>query len=281
MNQVDQQQPPPPPPPPPPAQPNHRNSDQQDQDSRRQGKFILFIELNLICFDSAVWNELQRTNVKVQEKNVKKHESANRNRAPFGSTLNWTNSNTGSQHSSPLARSPQRPFHHPPPLSKPNHVDDNIDMIKNKENFYHRYPPRKYENTYSKRKDLSSETAYDKQQEQESKVLPPPTNSLRHTSLPVTVNLNTSDSSQSGQLPGTVTIPLDSHINRSGDKISVNIDLRLVDLQNLQQQQQQQGMDQPHWTGGDPLERHIRKLERNIEQVNCRIRFESIKNVRC
>ena len=27
-------------------------------------------------------------------------------------------------------------------------------MIKNKENFYHRYPAKKYENLYSKRKDL-------------------------------------------------------------------------------------------------------------------------------
>lgn len=28
-------------------------------------------------------------------------------------------------------------------------------MIKNKENFYHRYPAKKYENLYSKRKDLT------------------------------------------------------------------------------------------------------------------------------
>lgn len=30
-------------------------------------------------------------------------------------------------------------------------------MIKNKENFYHRYPAKKYENLYSKRKDLVGE----------------------------------------------------------------------------------------------------------------------------
>lgn len=53
-----------------------------------------------------------------------------------------------------------------------------------------------------------------------------------------------------------------------GDKISVNIDLRLVDLQNLkQQQQQQQSNDHPDWSGLDPLDRHIRKLERSIDQV--------------
>lgn len=46
----------------------------------------------------------------------------------------------------------------PPPLPvmKTNYIDDNIDMIKNKENFYHRYPAKKYENLYSKRKDLAN-----------------------------------------------------------------------------------------------------------------------------
>ncbi len=179
---------------------------------------------------------------------------------------------SGSQRSSALSKSPQRPFHHPPPISRPNHIEENIDMIRNKENFYHRYPARKYENAFSKRKDLQTESIYDKQ-EHEPKILSPPTNPQRHASLPVTVNLNTGENPQSGVLPATVTIPLDSHINRVGDKISVNIDLRLVDLQNLQQQQQQQGMDHPQWASGDPLDRHIRRLERNIEQVksNCSI----------
>lgn len=62
---------------------------------------------------------------------------------------------------------------------------------------------------------------------------------------------------------------IDSQITREGDKISVNIDLRLVDLQNLKQQQQQN--ERPDWSGLDPLDRHIRKLERSIDQV--RIRF--------
>ena len=103
------------------------------------------------------------------------------------------------------------------------------------------------------------------------------------TSLPVTVNLNPGPGSQTGALPATMTIPLgrersspsrqltigslllflDSQVNRVGDKISVNIDLRLVDLQNLKQQQQQN----PDWSGLDPLDRHIRKLERSIDQV--------------
>ena len=141
-------------------------------------------------------------------------------------------------------------------------------MIKNKENFYHRYPPRKYENSYTKRQEFQPDNVYDKQ-EQEPKILSPQINPQRHASLPVTVNLNTGDNSQSGVLPTTVAIPLDSHINRVGDKISVNIDLRLVDLQNLQQQQQQQHqtVDHPQWASGDPLDRHIRKMERNIEHV--------------
>jgi hypothetical protein len=57
---------------------------------------------------------------------------------------------------------------------------------------------------------------------------------------------------------------LDSHINRVGDKISVNIDLRLADLQNMQHQQTS---DHPQWSSLDPLDQHIRKLERNIDQV--------------
>lgn len=56
----------------------------------------------------------------------------------------------------------------------------------------------------------------------------------------------------------------DSHVSRVGDKISVNIDLRLVDLQNIKQQHQN---DHPDWSGLDPLDRHIRKLERSIDQV--------------
>lgn len=134
-------------------------------------------------------------------------------------------------------------------------------MIKNKENFYHRFPSRKYENSYAKRKDFQSGS-----DEREQKLQPVPNNLERKSSLPVTFNLNPGENTQNGSIPTTVTIPLDSHINRVGDKISVNIDLRLVDLQNLQQQQQQ-GNEHPHWSSGDPLDRHIRKLERNIEHV--------------
>lgn len=45
----------------------------------------------------------------------------------------------------------------------------------------------------------------------------------------------------------------------------MNIDVRLLDLQNMKQQQQQHhGADH---SGLDPLDRHIRKLENSIDQV--------------
>ncbi len=201
---------------------------QQDQDSKRQ----------------AVWNELQRTNVKVQEKNAKKPESTNRIKAPFGSS-------SYNQQLSPVSKPSQRSFPQPPPVPKSNYIEDNIDMIKNKENFYHRYPGRKYENLYSKRKDLEGGIGNDRQ-EQDS-------------SLPAIGHIKSRENSQSGSLPATVTIPLDSRVNRDGDKISVNIDLRLVDLEHLGQQQQNNAP--PNWSSGDPLDRHIRKLERNIDHV--------------
>lgn len=64
---------------------------------------------------------------------------------------------------------------------------------------------------------------------------------------------------------------IDARVDRDGDRISLNIDLRLADIQNVKQQQQQQQHqhmpDHPPWSTFDPLERHIRKMERNIDQV--------------
>ena len=48
----------------------------------------------------------------------------------------------------------------------------------------------------------------------------------------------------------------------------MNIDLRLVDLQNLKRQQENN--EHPDYSGLDPLDRHIRKLERSIDQVSIR-----------
>jgi hypothetical protein len=91
-----------------------------------------------------------------------------------------------------------------PSRSKSNHIEKNIDMIKNKENYYHRYPPRKYEDSYSKRKDFQSgNEQYDHESEPETSNTRP-----RQASLPLTINLNTSDNSLNRTLPATVTIPL-------------------------------------------------------------------------
>jgi hypothetical protein len=70
---------------------------------------------------------------------------------------NIWNSNSSKQSSAQSKTGGHSPVsRRPPPLSvsKTNYVEDNIEMIKNKENFYHRYPAKKYENLYSKRKDL-------------------------------------------------------------------------------------------------------------------------------
>jgi hypothetical protein len=71
-------------------------------------------------------------------------------------------------------------------------------MIKNKENFYHRQPAKKYENSYSKRKDIHS--GYENEKHEQ--------NHQRQASLPVTFNLNSGENSQNGSLPSTVTVPL-------------------------------------------------------------------------
>ena len=48
----------------------------------------------------------------------------------------------------------------------------------------------------------------------------------------------------------------------------MNIDVRLLDLQNMKQQQQQQQQNHgADHSGLDPLDRHIRKLENSIDQV--------------
>ena len=58
---------------------------------------------------------------------------------------------------------------------------------------------------------------------------------------------------------------VDSQVTRVGDKISVNIDVRLLDLQTMKQQQQNK--DRPDYSGLDPLDRHIRRLENSIDHV--------------
>jgi hypothetical protein len=76
---------------------------------------------------------------------------------------NYASSNTSTIHTHQQSSAPAKitgnqstQRHLPPvPVQKVNYIEDNIDMIRNKENFYHRYPAKKYENLYSKRKDLA------------------------------------------------------------------------------------------------------------------------------
>lgn len=58
----------------------------------------------------------------------------------------------------------------------------------------------------------------------------------------------------------------------------MNIDLRLVDLQNLKRQQENN--EHPDWSGLDPLDRHIRKLERSIDHVCIQLNFVLVTNDR-
>ncbi|UJR37923.1 hypothetical protein I4U23_030609 [Adineta vaga] len=253
-----------------PSMSNQQHVDQQeDQDSKRQ----------------AVWNELQKTNAKVQEKNAKKRESANRREQMLKGTYNsntaWNNTNsklssaqskTGPQ-SPPTRRPPLPPPPPPAPVSKTNYIEENIDMIKNKENFYHRYPAKRYENLYSKRRDLFGGGGGNSNERNEQNGDQNMHNnnfdqgqSMNHNTdhqanLPITINLNPGNRTQNENGPATVSIPLDSHVTRVGDKISVNIDVRLLDLQNMKQQQNY-GAD---YSGLDPLDRHIRKLENSID----------------
>ena len=169
--------------------------------------------MNLLYFFSyppAIWNELQNTSAKAQEQNAKKRDSTNRVRGTFGSNSTWNNSDY--QQSSNLYKSsPQRSFHHPPIVPKPNYNEDNVDTIKNKENFNNRSPTRKYENIYLERRNFYSGNIYEKH-EQDSKTESLSRKPQRQTSLPITVNLNTSENSQNSSMPRTVTIPLGKYL---------------------------------------------------------------------
>lgn len=81
---------------------------------------------------------------------LKGNYTSNTGWGPAGNKLSSAQSKTGA-HSPPARRAPPPTQ---PPAAKTNYIEENIDMIKNKENFYHRYPAKKYENLYSKRRDL-------------------------------------------------------------------------------------------------------------------------------
>ncbi|CAF3767528.1 unnamed protein product [Adineta steineri] len=158
----------------------------------------------------------------------------------------------------PDQQASQKLPYRPVTLSKPNYVEKNIGMIKNKENYYHRYPARKYEETYAKRKDLQGGNGYDHDNSQ----IQLSSNNSHQLTIPLTFHLNSGENTQNESIPATGNIPYDNH---NGDNVSVDINLRVVDRQNSQQQQQH-GSDHPNWSGSDALERHIRKMERSLDQ---------------
>jgi hypothetical protein len=72
-----------------------------------------------------------------------------------------------------------------------------------------------------------------------------------------------------------IVVFADNYMNHAGENVSVDINFRVLDGQNPQQQQVQQynaqterqGSDRLSRTTTDALERHIRKMERSINQV--------------
>lgn len=149
---------------------------------------------------------MQRASAHKQDKNSKKRESPNRGKGTFGSSTMWNS--TGNQQASNQFKPPQRPFYHPPPIKKTNFIEENVDMIKNKENLFHRSPARKYETMFTDRKDLQNVNVHENEEHESKLPSPLSTKPVRQSSLPVTINVNGGENSQSGPLPATVTIPL-------------------------------------------------------------------------
>ncbi|UJR08318.1 hypothetical protein I4U23_012589 [Adineta vaga] len=230
-------------------QTNHHNNSRQkvstnNQDQKRQ----------------AMWNKLQQTNGKFQDKNVKKRELPARGKATVGS--NTTSTTYTGQQSSRATQSPQRLSHRPIDSDLPNYIEKNIGMIKNKENYFHRISTQKYQTLYTKRKGLHGGNDDEHSQ-----------NFSPQTTLPLTINLNTGNQGQFGTIPTIVEIPIDGDINHMNENLSVDINLRVLDEQNSQQQQHQQqqltdhsSSERTNRTTTDALDRHIRKMERSINQ---------------
>ncbi|CAF0962207.1 unnamed protein product [Adineta ricciae] len=205
-----------------------------------------------------MWNKLQQTTAKVSDKNIKKREVPARGKGTTGA--NSTSTTYAGKRSS---QSPQNLSHRPIDSNPPNYIERNIGMIKNKENYFHRIPDKKYQNIYAKRKGLHSgnDTEYDQ-------------SSSSQSTLPLTINLNTGNQGQISSIPTIVEIPIDGDMNHNRENLSVDINLRLLDPQNASQQHehaQQQFTDhsnseQLNWSATDVLDRHIRKMERSIHQ---------------
>lgn len=102
------------------------------------------------------------------------------------------------QYASMTSQSPRQPAAHGSVVStQPNYIEKNIDMIKHKEGYFHRYPPQNYTSIFTKRRLAQGEGDYDASQD-----LSP------QSTLPLTISLSTGDESQENSVPATVDIPL-------------------------------------------------------------------------
>ena len=131
----------------------------------------------------AVWNDLHRNN-------AQKRESANRskpNPPPSGQT---------GQH--PSSQQSKGSFPHqyrPSGGQRVNHIDDTVDMNRNKENSYQRSPPKRQENTYARRRDPDANSLQDRQEQEYQ--------------MPMTMTVHPDDNNQQDYpSPKTVAIPL-------------------------------------------------------------------------
>ena len=143
-----------------------------------------------------MWNKLQQTTAKVSDKNIKKREVPARSKG--ATDLSPTSTTYAGKKSS---QSPQSLSHRPIDSNPPNYIERNIGMIKNKENYFHRIPEKKYQNIYAKRKGLHSgnDTDYDQ-------------SSSSQSTLPLTINLNTSNQGQISSIPTIVEIPIGKYL---------------------------------------------------------------------
>ena len=98
-----------------------------------------------------MWNKLQKTNKDIKSK--ARSDSKSKGLPPV--SINVYNSQ-GSQSNVVNNNTKPLPVRKAPSITKPtkkdesNHIERNVEIIKNKENLVHRYPEKKYEVVYGK-----------------------------------------------------------------------------------------------------------------------------------
>ena len=147
-------------------------------DSKRQGELSKSLDFARMTFILAVWNDLQRNN-------VQKRESAPRTKPNPPSGQSWQH--PGSQQSKGSFQHQYRPS----VGQKVNHIDENVDISRSKENSYHRSPTKRYENSYARRGDHEGNSVQDKQEQEyqypSTRSMNPDENNPPENSTPKTV----------------------------------------------------------------------------------------------